>query len=444
VNRKISALLVARAMSDPPAWLGFGSSAPTASRASSRPRRTRSQRDVDRDVVGPESSSISESLHDLNISPSGRVPSRVPSSPFVRRDGLERSSSLPASTTASSQPPRPPRRIARQKSNKSVAEEFGECAVCFEALCSAPTAVFVASERHRVCAHFFHVECAGELAKHDKKCPTCRASFARVLPVPSPRENPNGWFAACDVDGDGRLSKAEVLEVLRAQLKCDWRAIERELPTLWPQWDVNGDGYVERHEMMKRGGLLDYVSKSFAKAKSVDAGGGRGGGGGSGFVFGDVGVGVGVGGGVGVGAAAREERQKRAEAAHHSTSGSHGIHRDDDRRRRHRKREVPSIVNDPTAWFAFWDFDDSGALDKEEVVRALIKTFKLGRDDVRKAQDMRAVVNATWGLFDPDGSGSVDRREFLMRDGLAETIVASATSGGLAQRHGSRSRSRPQ
>ena len=119
--------------------------------------------------------------------------------------------------------------------------------MCFEALCSAPTAVFVASERHRVCAHFFHVECAGELAKHDKKCPTCRASFARVLPVPSPRENPNGWFAACDVDGDGRLSKAEVLEVLRAQLKCDWRAIERELPTLWPQWDVNGDGYVERH-----------------------------------------------------------------------------------------------------------------------------------------------------------------------------------------------------
>ena len=95
MNRKISALLVARAMSDPPAWLGFGSSAPTASRASSRPRRTRSQRDVDRDVVGPESSSISESLHDLNISPSGRVPSRVPSSPFVRRDGLERSSSLP-------------------------------------------------------------------------------------------------------------------------------------------------------------------------------------------------------------------------------------------------------------------------------------------------------------------------------------------------------------
>ena len=25
--------------------------------------------------------------------------------------------------------------------------------------------------------------------------------------------------------------------------------------------------------------------------------------------------------------------------------------------------------------------------------------------------------------FDPDGSGAVDRREFLMRDGLADTIV---------------------
>jgi hypothetical protein len=41
------------------------------------------------------------------------------------------------------------------------------------------------------------------------------------------------------------------------------------------------------------------------------------------------------------------------------------------------------------------------------------------------------VVEAVWGIFDPDGSGAIDRQEFLMPDGLAETIVASA--GNMAR-----------
>ena len=45
---------------------------------------------------------------------------------------------------------------------------------------------------------------------------------------------------------------------------------------------------------------------------------------------------------------------------------------------------------------------------------------------------MRGIVGAVWGIFDPDGSGAIDRQEFLMSDGLAETIVASA--GSLTRR----------
>ena len=70
------------------------------------------------------------------------------------------------------------------------------------------------------------------------------------------------------------------------------------------------------------------------------------------------------------------------------------------------------------------DEDRSGTLDKDEVTRALLKTFRL-RDDLRQVREIRGVVDAVWSLFDADGDGRVDRNEFLARDGLAETIVAS-------------------
>jgi hypothetical protein len=60
-----------------------------------------------------------------------------------------------------------------------------------------------------------------------------------------------------------------------------------------------------------------------------------------------------------------------------------------------------------------------------EVVRALIKTFRLS-NDLRKIEEMRQVVEAVWGMFDPDASNTISSAEFLERDGLADTIVATA------------------
>ncbi len=246
-----------------------------------------------------------------------------------------------------------------------VSEENAECPVCFEPLCAAPTAVFVSrAGGRRTCAHFFHLSCANDLARHlHLECPICRVPFAAVKPVPNPRDDPNAWFAAVDANGDGKLSPAEVLEVLRAQLPCDWRAIERELRAdLFRRWDPDGDGFIERREMTMPGGLLDFVTTNFPRRASMDVA---------------------------------------------------------------RDRKPPSLAAAPDEWFRFWDEDRSGTLDKDEVTRALIKTFGLS-EDLRQVRDMRGVVEAVFGLFDPDGSGSIDRREFLMRDGLAETIVASA------------------
>ena len=75
--------------------------------------------------------------------------------------------------------------------------------------------------------------------------------------------------------------------------------------------------------------------------------------------------------------------------------------------------------------FQYFDEDQSGTLEKGEVIRALIKTFRLS-SDFKKVQEMRSVVDAVWSMFDPDGSDSIDSGEFLARDGLADTIVATA------------------
>ena len=101
----------------------------------------------------------------------------------------------------------------------------------------------------------------------------------------------------------------------------------------------------------------------------------------------------------------------------------------------------------------YFDEDHSGTLEKGEVIRALIKTFRLSSDLSKvsspcpphtaqsslpdlpnsshcvsvcgQVEEMRQVVAAVWPMFDPDGSESIDRAEFLDRDGLADTVIAT-------------------
>lgn len=44
---------------------------------------------------------------------------------------------------------------------------------------------------------------------------------------------------------------------------------------------------------------------------------------------------------------------------------------------------IPDIKTDKHAWFRFFDYDGSGTLEREEIVRALIKTFRLSDDHAR-------------------------------------------------------------
>jgi len=86
---------------------------------------------------------------------------------------------------------------------------------------------------------------------------------------------------------------------------------------------------------------------------------------------------------------------------------------------------IPDIAQSKDAWYRYWDEDSSGALDKEEVVRALLKTFHMTTDQERVRQ-MRGTIDAIWPIFDDDMSGSIDRDEFLKpNEGLADTIIAT-------------------
>jgi len=85
-------------------------------------------------------------------------------------------------------------------------------------------------------------------------------------------------------------------------------------------------------------------------------------------------------------------------------------------------RPVPDLRKDRDAWYRHWDGDNSGELEFEEVVRAMAKSFSITTGVIA---ELRESLYAVWCIFDPDNSGSVDRQEFLARDGLADTVMAT-------------------
>eukprot|EP00051_Salpingoeca_urceolata_P006506 m.85960 g.85960 ORF g.85960 m.85960 type:complete len:370 (+) comp14859_c0_seq2:408-1517(+) len=243
----------------------------------------------------------------------------------------------------------------------TVAERHAECPICFEHLANTePVACFVDRHSRRVCRHYFHHRCAVRSSQHNSECPLCRTRFLEVLEVPRMVDNPRLWFAAVDTDGNGTLSRQEVMDALKAQLPLDWERLERDMvPSLWRRWDPNNDGQITFDELTGPRGLVHWIRKQYPRLEEG--------------------------------------------------------------------RSPP--IQEKEEWFVYWaassaDGDDD-ALEKDEVVRALIKTFNLSRD-LDQVENMKSVVDSVFVLFDHDGDGTVDKHEFLKPgDGLADTIIAS-------------------
>lgn len=241
--------------------------------------------------------------------------------------------------------------------------EENECAICYEELHTAPVSVLCDAKNHRVCRHFYHTKCC-ELIQGSRiqNCPLCRAEFHHATQVPDPVRNPRGWFQAVDADGSMDLDKTEVVDALGAVFPVEPKALSKNLDLLWDRWDKTKSGSITLPEFVDPDqGLLQWVL-------------------------------------------ANQYRLARKQQL------SDGI---------------PDIRRSRTAWFNYWDADGNAELDREEVMRALLKTFRHADVGVT-----RSIVGALWTDFDTDNGGTIDREEFMRPNiGLLDTILANLAPG---------------
>ncbi|KAL1527443.1 hypothetical protein AB1Y20_016109 [Prymnesium parvum] len=266
--------------------------------------------------------------------------------------------SLHLAPPAASAPRRPPAAAHGGGSTPTEARQLMECAVCFEDLSADACAVFTLNNK-RVCPHVLHHHCALELPH--KLCPLCRTEFGTAARVPKLESDPEGWFRLLCLEGEDRLDKAQVMQVLLTQFSLDVLKFEASLNELWPTFDTEGTGFITREAFFAPGrGLLDYARKNLADL---------------------------------------------------STPRQHA-------------GELPDIREDRLQWFDRFDEDEAGALTQEQLVRALIKTYNLS-NDLAQVHMMRELVQAVWGIFSADDETKISRDAFLRPgDGLADTIIA--------------------
>mmetsp|Transcript_15528 Transcript_15528/g.40122 ORF Transcript_15528/g.40122 Transcript_15528/m.40122 type:complete len:451 (-) Transcript_15528:392-1744(-) len=217
----------------------------------------------------------------------------------------------------------------------TAGERHAECCICFEPLHEEKGATFLAAGSKRACAHYFHARCAHDLMSSNfggsqKTCPVCRTEVARVLEVPTVTEDPGGWFFCVDVDGAGRLSRREVLNVLVTQFPIDLEKLEANLATLWSRWDIDGSGFLTREDFVDpERGLLNWVRVHLLhELSTIEA----------------------------------------SEA----------------------EPEVPSSPvgqRQPAEWFAICDDSGNGRLTRDQLERALVKSTKRGHVKIRKLLD---------------------------------------------------------
>lgn len=106
---------------------------------------------------------------------------------------------------------------------------------------------------------------------------------------------------------------------------------------------------------------------------------------------------------------------------------AHVIHDAKEKCKQKSKHQAPKLSSNREAWFQYWDMDGSESLSTSEVARAIVHTTRqfMAPGQAPSPQETQEALQAVWCIFDTDGSGFVDKREFKQSDGLGDTLAAS-------------------
>jgi len=242
--------------------------------------------------------------------------------------------------------------------------------VCYSALHLKWVSMCVDGKGRPTCKHFYHTSCLQLLRKPACLVDGCGASFQYRRSLPNILDEQDKWFSFVDFDGQNACARHDVYKVLCAQLPLDAKRLDDYMRQAWHRWDKAGDDKITRESMFRpKTGLMAALQRKRETLRpDVD----------------DVGNPL---------------------------------------------REVaPDIRWDASLWFDHYDDDHSRMLSRDEVIRGLVHSFDAA-GDVPVASIIRDVIQAVWPVFDLDGSGEIDRNEFLKpKEGLADSIVASLTA----------------
>jgi len=266
-----------------------------------------------------------------------------------------------------------PSHVADKFQSETVSSKAFECPVCYFELFKFPSGVIRQYSR-RCCGHYFHKDCAQYLLRATQgsgqaaSCPLCGVSFCEVKAMPDLARDPRDWFAVCDVDFGGELDIYEVVEALGCVLPVNRHKLEKNVKAHWHEWDPDGDGTITLQEFITpQRGLKDWIVSHLSLLIS-------------------------------------DEAQK--------------------------PNMVPSIDRNPREWFHYWDRDGSGGLEKDEVIRALIRTFcrdENGRPHLPAAHDMREIAECLWLSLNYKPFDAVSFEEFVRPYGLMDQFLHNQT-----------------
>lgn len=261
-----------------------------------------------------------------------------------------------------------------------AAASHAECAICFDDLCSQPVAVCIGEDGKRSCRHYYHLECMKGIV------PIWTRGYGGEMEVASAEEaRREGKKPLCPLCRVPFSSIAELPDPFKDLRR--WFRIA----------DVSGTGALSRDEVRDvlratvpcDETLLDEaIERRWREWDKAGTG------------------------------SIREREVGLLLAFIRDRSKAGGA-------RRSRRGEPPFIAVDREGWFEYWDEDSSGALSKEEVARALIKTFDAAN---RHVDGMQRLITEVWPVFDVNRSGTITRGEFLRPDGLADVIIATLNS----------------